>query len=173
MSEADASATPELERPTELTDAIADEICERIADGESLRKICEDLHMPKRSRVFRWLEAPANHAFADQYARAREASGDADADDVGFIAGEVAAGRIDPHAGRVAMDGKKWSAGKRKPKKYGEKVALVGGGPGDDPIRVAADLSALTDQELDILERIHAKIAGPGRDQGGEGAAEG
>lgn len=151
MSEADGVA-----RPTEFGEAIAEAICERIADGESLRTICDDVTMPQRARVFRWLDDPANKKFADQYARAREASADADADDIGHYARQAAAGKIEPAAARAAIDGLKWSAGKRKPKKYGDKVALVGGDADDPPIRHQLNLNNLTDEQLAALEEIVA-----------------
>ena len=65
--------------PSSYTPAIAQAICHRIADGESLRTICTDDDMPNRSTVFDWLGQHAE--FADQYARAREMSAEADADD--------------------------------------------------------------------------------------------
>jgi hypothetical protein len=42
-------------RPTIRSKAIEDEICVRIACGESLRQICLDPKMPCRDTVFRWL----------------------------------------------------------------------------------------------------------------------
>ena len=61
-------------RPSTFTQKIADEICERIADGESLRSICGDDGFPTKSTVFKWLnDFPG---FSDQYARAREAQAD-------------------------------------------------------------------------------------------------
>lgn len=154
MSEAEG-----VQRPTGFTQQLADTICERLADGESLRKICEDLTMPKRSRVFTWLGDAANKPFADQYARAREASADADADDIGHYARQAADGKIEPAAARAAIDGLKWSAGKRKPKKYGDKVALVGGDADDPPIRHQLNLNNLTDEQLAALEEIVAAAA--------------
>ena len=38
-------------RPTLHTTALAREICERMAAGESLRKICTDEHMPSEAAV--------------------------------------------------------------------------------------------------------------------------
>jgi len=34
---------------------VFDAICERLADGESLRAICADADMPNKGSVFRWL----------------------------------------------------------------------------------------------------------------------
>lgn len=61
-----------------------------------------------------------------QYARAREASADADADDIGDIGKRTLSGEYDPQAARVAIDALKWAAGKKKPKVYGDKLDLSG-----------------------------------------------
>ncbi len=42
-------------RPTLYSLEIALEICDRIADGESLVKICSDAKMPKKTAVYEWL----------------------------------------------------------------------------------------------------------------------
>ena len=57
----------------------ADSICDRLADGESLRKICRSDDMPSTSTVCKWLGK--NGEFAEQYARAREMQADALFDD--------------------------------------------------------------------------------------------
>lgn len=134
--------------PSEFSKAKADAICERIADGESLRKICQDDDMPNKATVFRWLIA--NPSFSDQYARAREAQADALFDDSIDIADDarndwMARYGIDddgkPLAGwqangehiqrsRLRIDTRRWMAGKLKPKVYGEK-STVDIGPTD------------------------------------------
>ena len=40
----------------EFTEEIFGAICERMANGEGLRKICSDRDMPNRSTVLRWIE---------------------------------------------------------------------------------------------------------------------
>jgi len=137
-------------RPSNYSDKVVDEICERIADGESLTQICEEEDKPSRRSVFRWLNDPANELFRRKYARAREASAEATADDVEHISRMAARGEIEPAAARAAIDGLKWSAGKRSPKKYGDKVALTG--PDDGPIKV--DLSGLSEDQLAQLETL-------------------
>ncbi|MEJ2816389.1 hypothetical protein [Caulobacter sp. CCG-8] len=143
-------------RPSEFSQEIADTICEGIANGDSLRAICESEDMPDRATVFRWLASPRYRDFRDQYACAREFSGDADADDVAHYARQAAEGKIEPAAATAAINGLKWSAGKRRPKVYGEKVALVGGDPeaGDQPIQTAVDVSNLTLDQLRALAAI-------------------
>ena len=164
-----------MARPSSFNEAIANEICERIADGDSLRFICEGDEFPERRTVFRWLANPDHEAFRRQYALAREASADADDDDIRDMAGRVEKGKLDPQAARVAIDAKKWSAGKRKPKVYGDKVALVGGGKDDAPIQHSHsfDLTAASDEELDVIERVIRRTANPGGDPGGAGTPEG
>ncbi|WP_343828701.1 hypothetical protein [Brevundimonas olei] len=149
---------------------MADAICERLADGESLRSICSDDEMPAKSTVFKWLGLIP--AFADQYARARETQADSLADDIVDIADNKA---LEPNDKRVRIDARKWLAGKLRPKAYGDKVAVVGGDKTDAPIRHSHsfDLSAASDEELDVIERFIRRSANAGGDQGGEGATEG
>jgi hypothetical protein len=59
-------------RPSDYSDALATLICDRIAEGESLRGICKDEGMPDKATVLRWLKKPENTAFRDQYAQAHE-----------------------------------------------------------------------------------------------------
>lgn len=101
---------------------IADAICERLAEGESLRAICSDNSMPCKAAVFRWLsERPE---FADQYARAREEQAEALADELVAIAdgpvGEDSA--VLTARDRLRVDARKWVASKLKPKKYGDRI---------------------------------------------------
>lgn len=99
-----------------------DAICEALASGDSLVKILRENGMPNYSTVMRWLGD--DEAFRENYARAREAQGDAYADRIDDVADRVLSGEIDPQAARVAIDALKWSAGKRLPKKYGDKLGL-------------------------------------------------
>ena len=71
--------------------------------------------------------------------RAREMQGDADADEIKHLMRRVVDPKmpddlkLDANAARVAIDALKWSAGKRAPRKYGDKLMqeLTGkdGGP--------------------------------------------
>jgi len=90
-----------MARPTEFTPALGDAICEELADGVSLRTICQSVEMPNRSTVFRWLHrgtlsdaAAELTEFCDQYARARESCADAFADDVVHMADAPLVGEI-------------------------------------------------------------------------------
>ncbi len=151
-------------RPSGYTEAIAVEICRRIAERESLRKICADPDMPDKTTVLRWLAAKENAEFRTQYAHAREMQADALFDEALEIADETSDDWIITEGGkkilnsehvqrsRLRVDTRKWAAGKLAPKRYGDKLQHTGDGGG--PIRVRPDLSKLTDEELDALERI-------------------
>lgn len=142
-----------MARPTLFNESLAEDICERIADGESLRSICEGDDYPDRRTVNRWLADPEHAEFRRQYALAREASADADDDDIRDIARRVESGKLDPQAARVAIDAKKWSAGKRKPKVYGDSQTLKHTGADGGPVQFAN----MTEEEID---RRLAAIAG-------------
>jgi len=103
---------------------VFDAICERLADGESLRAICADADMPNKGSVFRWLANDTK--LSDQYARAREEQGDLYFDDVVRISDEATPENV--QVARLQINSRKWAAGKLRPKVYGEKLDLNHGG---------------------------------------------
>lgn len=120
-----------MARASEYTAEIGDIICERISEGQSLRKICDEDDMPNKATVFRWLAA--NKEFSDQYARARETQADTLFDEVLAIADQYdsAADAVNPdhiNRARLRIDARKWMAGKLRPKVYGDKLDLDIGG---------------------------------------------
>jgi hypothetical protein len=134
-------------RPSTLSQAIADKICLLIADGLSLRTISKKKGFPVNSTIYKWLDA--NKEFAEQYARARDRQADFYAAQVIELADKCRVGKKTRETkdgtftetgdmverSRLQIDARKWYAGKLAPKKYGDKVALVGGdGEKDEPI---------------------------------------
>lgn len=119
-------------RPSDYSDALADLICNRIADGESLRRICQDDGMPHRNTVLRWLGQ--HEDFAAKYARAREFQGDHMDDLIQETADECTAENA--QAARVKILAYQWRASKLRPKVYGEKVSTEISGPGGGPVRL-------------------------------------
>lgn len=113
-------------RPTIYHEYWVDRICSHLERGWSLMRFCENVKNPGMQTVMRWLKDPANEDFREKYARAREESAHADADHIGGLAEKAALGLIDPQAARVAIDARKWLAGKRKPKVYGDKIEHSG-----------------------------------------------
>jgi hypothetical protein len=130
----------------EFSREIADTICERIANGESLRAICSEDDMPNKANVFRWLAA--DETFRDQYARARETQADSLFDEILTIADtpmegsktKITANGIETTTGdmiehrRLQVDARKWMAGKLQPKKYGDKITQELTGAGGSPL---------------------------------------
>jgi hypothetical protein len=76
-------------RPSLFTTELGDEICNRIADGESLRAICDEADTPDKATIFRWLAAEQHKDFCKQYIRARETQADSLVDDILSIADDA------------------------------------------------------------------------------------
>lgn len=150
-----------LGRPTTYTLKLADTICQRLAEGESMRSISRDKDMPAMSTMFKWLRE--NDIFSEQYAKAKQESADAMAEDILDIADTPVIGEIktirpdgsieikqDEMLGhrRLQIDTRKWLMSKMKPKKYGEKLDMTSDGE-----KIGATLSA---EQLDQLIRARA-----------------
>jgi phage-related minor tail protein len=100
----------------------AEQICARLSQEPiSLQAVLRD-GGPSSSELYRWLEQVPS--FRESYARAREAQADVDADTIADVRAQMLAGAITPEQARVAIDSLKWSAGKRKPKVYGDRVQV-------------------------------------------------
>lgn len=145
-------------RQSTFTQEVADEICDRLAEGESLRAICKDEGMPSVGTVCRWLGE--SDTLQKQYARARELQADTLFDEVLHIADnqqigekrkvtndgkeEVSTGDMIEHR-RLQIDARKWMAGKLRPKKYGEFKAVELTGANGGPVVIQA---TSTDEQL-------------------------
>ena len=114
-------------RLTEYTPELAQEICERLAAGESLRKICAPDEMPAASTVCLWT-LENRDGFAERYTRARQLQAELLADELFEIADDSTA---DYNHTRIRVDTRKWYLSKVLSKVYGDKTVLTGadGGP--------------------------------------------
>jgi hypothetical protein len=125
-------------RPSSYTDEMAQMICERLALGESLRKICESDGMPPKKTVLAWLKDEKHSQFRAQYAQAREEQADFYAAEIVEISddgssdtytdsdGNVRTNQEVVARSRLRVDARKWYASKLAPKKYGDKMELAG-----------------------------------------------
>lgn len=150
-------------RPPLYTQEIADAICERLSEGESLRSILKDDGMPSNVTVCKWLAT--DESFLKQYARARELQADALFDETLDIADERGATEPDAVArARLRIDTRKWMAGKLRPKKYGDKLLAEHSGPDGASIHhdvsVSIDLSQASAEVLAALEADLRRKAG-------------
>ena len=109
-------------RPTDYTKDMADKICEKIANGRSLRSICAEAGMPPMKTIYRWLEA--NEEFRHQYARARDKQADYFAEEIIEIADSAEAESAAVSKAKLQIDARKWAASKIAPKKYGDKQEI-------------------------------------------------
>lgn len=109
-------------RPTDYTEELGAELCARIAEGRSLRSVCADDDMPSTRSVYNWFTK--YEEFVQHYARAKEDSAESRADQIDEIGDKVLKGEYEPAAARVAIDAFKWTSGKHKPKKYGDKQQI-------------------------------------------------
>ena len=121
-------------RPPEIpfTDELGQEICDRLADGETLTEICKSPGMPNRSQVWRWLQR--NAEFAANHARARTIQGHRLADEHKAVITETRAGVLPPDIARVVLGGLQWQARVLSPKDYGDKLDTTLSGPNGGPI---------------------------------------
>ena len=109
-------------RPTDYDIEVATKLCSRVSMGKSLRTVCKSDDMPCIATVYNWFNK--HEEFLEQYMRAKDESADADADRLDEIAEKVLNGECDYQAARVAADIIKWSASKKKPKRYGNNIGL-------------------------------------------------
>lgn len=126
-------------RPSIYTQELADNICEQLALGNSMRTVCAADDMPAMSTVFKWLREDTK--FSEQYARAKQESADYMAEELLEIADDGTNDYIEKERpdgstyealnsehvqrSRLRVDTRKWLMSKMKPKKYGEKLDLT------------------------------------------------
>lgn len=108
-------------RPTTYTQEIADAICRRLAEGETLRAICRDMGLAIGT-VLGWVRDDRD-GFAERYARARDIGYEVMADELIDIAD---GGSDDWQRDRLRVDARKWLLAKALPKRFGDRVTLSG-----------------------------------------------
>lgn len=129
-------------RPTDFTAAIGDAICQRLSEGESLRSICRDERMPAESTVRKWA-IEDREGFSAQYTRARDIGLDCRAERIG----ERIEMEADTQRARLLFDHERWYLSKLAPKRYGDKVAHVGGADDDPPIKAAVTVKLVRSRD--------------------------
>lgn len=117
---------------SEFTEEIFTAICERMADGEGLRKICSDREMPSRSTFLRWVENDTGRQ--SKYQKAREALMDWYSEEILAIAWDDSKDTIKREGkadlcnhewigrSRLKVDTLKFLMAKLYPKRYGDKL---------------------------------------------------
>ncbi len=136
-------------RPSSYSDELAIIICASLAQGISLREICEADDIPAERTVYGWLSS--NEAFSQDYARARKVWADAQIEEVIAISKDPELRADDK---RVQIDTLKWAMGKLNGK-YNDKLTIES----KSEVTHRYDLDSLDDAKLDQLESILADAA--------------
>lgn len=140
---------------SEYTPEKAEEFCELISNGMSLRAACKGDGMPAPKTIFSWLRK--YEEFNDMYQAATQERTEAMAEELLDIADDSKSDYTETEDGRevinkenvararLRVDTRKWLMAKMKPKKYGEKLDLEHSG------EIMTKYKELDDAELDRL----------------------
>lgn len=131
--------------PSTFTQQLGEEICRRMAEGETLTEICRSPGMPAFFSVHRW--AARHPAFGEAFACAREAQAHRWAEEIIDISDdsrndyitrqtecgeEIVVNHEHISRSKLRVDSRKWLLSKRLPKTYGDKVEV--GGSAENPL---------------------------------------
>jgi len=122
-------------RPSNYSALVAEAICNRLVNGESLRAICADPAMPCRATVFRWLAG--NEEFRRSYTLARERRAEDLLDEIMEIADDSSGDYVEkvlpdgevvmvPNPENIRLSGlrikaRRWALARMAPRKYCER----------------------------------------------------
>jgi hypothetical protein len=131
-------------RPSSYTKELAEKICLRICEGESLKQICKDKDMPSRSTVHKWLLEDDKKEFSDKYEFSCNVRTENMFDELQEIADDSTNDYMEKESddgstyevlnseniqrSRLRVDVRKWYLSKVLPKKYGDKIDHTSGG---------------------------------------------
>lgn len=169
-------------RPRIYNKDFRNEICRRLAGGETLRSICRDDHIPDRTTIHRWIIDNEGEVIVDgdvieegfyhHYTRAREVGVDNMADEIIEISDSRAGDtyidgdgkeQVD-HAviqrDRLRSDNRKWYLSKMAPKRFGADKTirhqqLNAEGEATDPVPAQTQVNVYA---KDIADSVHAEM---------------
>jgi hypothetical protein len=101
---------------------IANEICEWLMNGKSLRSYCDQPGKTPFTTVLGWLRDDGNEEFRTKYARARETQAEVLADELMQIADEDKIDALKLQHDKMKIETRQWIASKLLPKKYGNRM---------------------------------------------------
>ena len=136
---------------TNYTRALADIICDRMTEGESLRAICRDFGMPSEGAVRGWSVRDVD-GFGERYRAARLLLMEYWADQIVDIADDA---DLDPRDRQIRTGVRQWLMSKLSPRRFGDKVQI--GGDPENPLRLThqqVSLADLTDSQINALDRF-------------------
>jgi hypothetical protein len=135
---------------TNYTREIADIICDRMSNGESLRAVCRDPELPSEETVRGWAVRDID-GFGQRYRAARLMLMEFWADEIVDIADDA---QLDPRDRQIRTSVRQWIMSKVS-RHYADKVQI--GGDPESPRQVMhreVSLSDLSDTQLGALQRF-------------------
>lgn len=123
-------ATRKQAPSVKFSQAVFDRICELIADGKSVRTICEMPGMPERKTFYRWCKQTPE--LQVQYDQAYINYEHSVLDDIVYIADT----EPDPRKATVRIDSRKWDLKIRNRKRFGDKVDAEIAGKDGGPLQI-------------------------------------
>lgn len=162
MSKTAKQAAPKKTgRPSKYTPELAVEIARRLSEGEPLRQICRDEHMPHWTNMYEWMAQDPELSL--RIARARDAGYDKMAEECLELADTPKWGtkQVESEDGitvtredmlghrKLQIETRLKLLAKWNPKKYGDR--LTHAGDADNPVEMKADIS-IFDAMLKNLE---------------------
>ena len=140
-------------RPSTYSEKTADEIVQRMIEGESLTAICKDEKMPPRVTVYAWFDKHPD--FYARCARAREALADYLVDQIEELARCATKDNIEQI--KLQVSTKQWRAMKMAPRMYGDRTRTEVTGANGGPIQTQATVVDAT--QLEPAQREALKLA--------------
>jgi hypothetical protein len=167
-TQASTEAPKKIGRPSKYSPAVAQEICEGLAEGIPLREICRRDHMPEWRTVYDWMGR--DEALSAAIARARDIGYDKIAEECLQIADTPTLMRrvttgTDPKTGavvqsvvesddvnhrRLQVDTRLKLLAKFHPKKYGDRAILAG--DADNPLQINVQATEMFESILKNAE---------------------
>lgn len=133
-------------RPSVFTDELGAEICDAVANGLPLYRLChERSHWPERATIYRW--ADERPEFRDMFTRARELKAHLFTEEMQHLADTAA-----PESVRVAelqIKTRQWLAGKLARDAYGDAPAVVNNNAQINVVGFAQSMRSKLDDMLD------------------------
>lgn len=109
---------------TLYTPEIADIICARIGEGQSVKRAIKGIGYPTIAEFYAWLRE--SEEFRRQYWTARAAAADALVEEMLDLCDECEEDKDCVGKARLQIDTRKWIAAKLQPAKYGDRLDLSG-----------------------------------------------
>jgi hypothetical protein len=157
-------AAKKVGRPHGYTEEKALEICELVADGQSINKISKMPGMPNRSTILKWFRDVPE--FSTMYARAKEIGFEVLADEIIDLAdAEVNTDKDQLRRHQLMIETRKWLLAKLQPRKYGERVTQeIVGNKEEAPVQVETSQTTV----LEIIDQLNKEYDTHGDDENKE-----